>query len=570
MSSGGVDEGVLASAEPGRDINLLIITYAGDRTLAQPTGESKARQMESETTAADAAVSTEASPAADPLPVNAEEGEEVGGFYPPGAPEEPATDIAREIVDPRPPEESPGPPTEDRETERVTTHMEESGTGEGGTRMYFTDQADEKVLIKTEQVVGHGTKQKLIEETKTIEATKIVDIVASLTNVRSIVKEGKVIVQGTLHKQIFYIGLDGLEHHLAEDIEWSDLVDIIPINPANPVRPGMNQQDHSIIENLIFEFDPATGQLTEKVIILLDVKVTETVELNILLGTTGPYIKTEKIIGRGTKQKFIREEKTIPGVKIVEIIPSLTNVRSHVKNGKVILQGNLHKQIFYVGTDNIVHHLAEDIPWSDLVEITPLDPAYPVREGMNEQDHSLVENLIYEFDPATGRLIQKVILKLDVVVTETTQIPVVIDPYGTLIKTPVVIGRGQKQKLIEETKTLEAVKIVEIVPSLVGITSVVKDGKVIVQGTLHKQIFYVGTDGLVHHLAEDIDWSELVEVPPLDPTRPVTEGMDQQDHSTIENLVFEFDPATGTLTEKVIIGIDVVVTSTEQIYVADP
>ncbi|MCL4425659.1 MAG: DUF3794 domain-containing protein, partial [Firmicutes bacterium] len=439
-----------------------------------------------------------------------------------------------------------------------------SGNREGGTRMYWASQGDEKVLIKTERVVGHGSKQKLIEETKTIDGIKIVDIVGSLINIRSIVKDGKVIVQGTLHKQVFYIGTDGLEHHLAEDIEWSDLVDIVPINPANPVRPGMNQQDHSIIENLIFDLNPDTGQLTQKVIILLDVKVTETVELNVLLGTMGPYIKTQKVIGRGTKQKLIREEKTVPGIKIVEIVPSLVNVHSHVKNGKVILQGTLHKQIYYVGTDNIVHHLAEDIPWSDLVEVTG------ALEGMNEQDHSSVENLVFEFDPATGRLIQKVILKLDVVVTETAQIPVVIDPYGTLIKTPVVIGQGTKQKLIEETKPLEAIKIVDIVPSLRDITSVVKDGKVIVQGTLHKQVYYVGLDGLVHHVAEDIDWSELVEVPPLDPDVPVEEGMDQQDHSFIENLIFDFDPTTGLLTQKVIIGIDVVVTSTEQIYVADP
>ena len=87
------------------------------------------------------------------------------------------------------------------------------------------------------------------------------------------------------------------------------------------------------------------------------------------------------------------------------------------------------------------------------------------------------------------------------------------------------------------------------------------------QGTVHKQIFYVGTDDLVHHLAEDLPFSEMIEIPPINPEFPVEEGMDQQDHSFIENIVWEFDPATGELTEKVIIGIQVVVTNHIQIPV---
>jgi len=120
----------------------------------------------------------------------------------------------------------------------------------------------------------------------------------------------------------------------------------------------------------------------------------------------------------------------------------VTNVRSIVKEGKVIVQGTLHKQIFYVGTDNIVHHVQEDVPFSD----------------------------VWEFDPVTGRLVQKVILRLREKVTETQEIQVALDPYRPLIKADVVIGRGVAQKFIEETKTLPAVKIVDIVPQLRDMT----------------------------------------------------------------------------------------------------
>ncbi len=434
--------------------------------------------------------------------------------------------------------------------------------------VFLADPA-QKVLIKTEQVIGEGSKQKFLEETKTIDAVKIVDIVPSVTNVRSIVKEGKVIVQGTLHKQIFFIGTDGLEHHQAEDIEFSDLVEVEPVDPAVPVVSGMNEQTEVFVENLIFEFDPDTGQLVQKIILGIEVKVTETRQLSVAQDVLGPTIKAAVVVGEGSKQKFIREEKTLEAIKIVDIVPRLVNVRTHVKRGKVIVQGTLHKQIFYVGTDNIVHHVQEEVPFSDLVEITPV-PGRTVEEGDVAQDESVIENLVWEFDPTTGRLVQKVILRLREKVTENQEIQVALDPYGPLIKADVVIGRGVAQKFIEETKTLPAVKIVDIVPQLRDMTSIVKEGKVIVQGVLHQQIFFVGTDGLVHHLAEDIDFSEMVEIEPLDPSRPAREGMNQQDHSAIENLVFEFDPVTGTLTKKVIIRIEVVVTEHQQIRVQDP
>jgi len=63
-------------------------------------------------------------------------------------------------------------------------------------------------------------------------------------------------------------------------------------------------------------------------------------------------------------RSFWRRPNTIPGIKIVEIIPTLINIRSIVKDGKVIIQGTVHKQIFYIGTDELEHHLAEDMDFS--------------------------------------------------------------------------------------------------------------------------------------------------------------------------------------------------------------
>ena len=84
------------------------------------------------------------------------------------------------------------------------------------------------------KVVGHGSKQVLLEK-QTIAGIKIVDIIPSLTNIRSIIRMAKLSYRA-LYKQIFYIGTDGLEHHLAEDIDFGELVDVEPLNPMYPVR----------------------------------------------------------------------------------------------------------------------------------------------------------------------------------------------------------------------------------------------------------------------------------------------------------------------------------------------
>ncbi|NLS44882.1 MAG: DUF3794 domain-containing protein [Firmicutes bacterium] len=444
----------------------------------------------------------------------------------------------------------------------------QSRLGEGGLHMLNMERYSQvqTACLKVEKVIGHGSKQVLLEETITIPGIKIVEITPVLTNIRSIVKDSKVIIQGTVHKQIFYIGTDELEHHLAEDIDFSELVDVDPVNPTCPVREGMNHQDFSVIENNVFEFDPDSGTLTQKIILKLCVKVTETEQFSAAVCPEGTLIKTKVVVGENVKQKFIEETKVIPAIKVIEIVPRISQIKHIVKDGKVLVQGIVHKQIFYVGTDDLVHHLSEDIPFSDLL-VVPC-----AREGMDSQDHSFVDNLVFEFDSATGILTQKIILVLCVGVTETCGVPVRVCESGTLIKSDRIIGFGCAQKLVEETRVLPAIKIVDIDAQISEITSIVKNGKVIVQGVVHKQIFFVGTDDLVHHIAEDIPFSEMIEIPPINPGCPVEEGMDQQDRSFVENIVWEFDPATGELTEKVIVFIETVVTEHVQIPIvpADP
>ncbi len=63
-----------------------------------------------------------------------------------------------------------------------------------------------------------------------------------------------------------------------------------------------------------------------------------------------------------------------PAVKVDEIKATVQNLRCHVIPGKVIFQGILHKQIFFVNEDNVVVHQGVDIPFSGFVDLVQAEP----------------------------------------------------------------------------------------------------------------------------------------------------------------------------------------------------
>ncbi len=63
-----------------------------------------------------------------------------------------------------------------------------------------------------------------------------------------------------------------------------------------------------------------------------------------------------------------------PAVKIDEIRAVVEDLRCHIIPGKVIFQGILHKQIFFVNKKDTVVHQRVDIPFSGFVEVEEAQP----------------------------------------------------------------------------------------------------------------------------------------------------------------------------------------------------
>jgi len=357
-------------------------------------------------------------------------------------------------------------------------------------------------LIRTEVVIGENTRQLLIERniTLTIPAIKIRNITAKVICVTTDVIADKVVIQGVLHKQIFFVGEDNIVHHQAEDIPFSTFVDI----PG--AEPGMNVQVDPVVETVIFNLLCATI-LHQKVVLEIFIKVTETRQLNVVTGN-GPLVRVDQVVGENTRQELFENVVTLftPAIKIDDITVAIKHITTHIIQDKVIVQGIIHKQIFFIGLDNIEYHQAEDIEFSTFIDI----PGATL--GMEVGIVPTVEFVNFELQNPTT-LIQKVVLEFFAKVTESVQINVLLGP-GALLKLETVTGENTNQILVENLFILPipTVKIREIVASIKDICTEVIDNKVVLQGILHKQIYFIGEDNLEHHQAEDILFSTFVDV----------------------------------------------------------
>ena len=277
-------------------------------------------------------------------------------------------------------------------------------------------------LIRAEVVIGENTKQILIEKnvTLTLPAIKVRNINAKVCDLTTDVIADKVVIQGVLHKQIFFVGEDNIVHHQAEDIPFSTFIDV----PG--AEPGMNVQIDPVIETVIFTLlNPCI--IHQKVVIEFFVKVTETRQLNVLTGE-GPLVRVDQVVGENTKQELFENLVLLatPAIKIDDITVCIRELTTHVIADKVIIQGVIHKQIFYVSTDNIELHQAEDVNFSTFVDVPG------AIQGMDVEVVPTVEFVHFELrDPI--QLLQKVVIEFFAKVTESVQIPVVLGP-GALLK----------------------------------------------------------------------------------------------------------------------------------------
>ena len=136
-------------------------------------------------------------------------------------------------------------------------------------------------------------------------------------------------------------------------------------------------------------------------------------------------VKVLKVIGEAIGQVVVEGNIAINAVKIDRIIAEIRDVTDHVFRNKVVKQGTIHKQIFYVDPEGVVREIEENIPFMISVDI----PGVERTPFTDVQNHLLDIDTDYVLTPGTvtepGNLMQKVVAHVLVKVSEWTQLDVV-------------------------------------------------------------------------------------------------------------------------------------------------
>ncbi|HEX3044987.1 MAG TPA: SPOCS domain-containing protein [Bacillota bacterium] len=137
-------------------------------------------------------------------------------------------------------------------------------------------------------------------------------------------------------------------------------------------------------------------------------------------------IKVLKVIGEAIAQVVVEGSIRINAIKIDRINAELRNVVDHVFHNKVVKQGVIHKQIFFVDPEGIVRHTTEEIPFMVAVDIPGVEPN---NSFLEIQNHLLDIATDFILTPAVGTTLgtlqQKVVAHILIKASEWTQLDVV-------------------------------------------------------------------------------------------------------------------------------------------------
>lgn len=140
-------------------------------------------------------------------------------------------------------------------------------------------------------------------------------------------------------------------------------------------------------------------------------------------------IKVLKVIGEAVGQLVLANSTCINAVKIDRIRAKLLDITDHLFKNKVVKQGTIRKEIFYVDPEGVVRYKTEDIPFMLPVDIPGLRP----NAFTEVQNHLLDIDVDYNLTPPRhcipGCLEQKIVAHILVIAAEWTQMDVVTKVY---------------------------------------------------------------------------------------------------------------------------------------------
>lgn len=239
-------------------------------------------------------------------------------------------------------------------------------------------------------------------------------------------------------------------------------------------------------------------------------------------------IKVQHIIGKGTTQVNITRNVTLPTVirKIVDVHAEIVDLDYEIIPDKIIIKGALHKQIYYVEEGDYVvkEHTIMREEFTDFLHVPGATP---------QMDAVLDGHILFvDTNPAndgfpTDSIFQIAVVTVDVTVIDILTLDVVTDVCGEgitatkeLFSVESLIGVAERQvnHSVEHVLDMNAKKIYDIDCVCTNLDYEILPGKVLVRGTLHKQVYYVDYDDeTVQEQTFENEFTVVLDVPGVMP-----------------------------------------------------
>lgn len=395
---------------------------------------------------------------------------------------------------------------------------------------YFMSVTQTKSCIKVQHVVGEGMSQVNLDRTITLNdvAKKVAGVDAEIKGEEAKVIPNKVIVEGVLHKQIYYIeSLTGVMKEQTVEEPFTHFVHI------EGVEEGMDAVVDCMIEYCELEplNHPPTDKWQQVCIIKCEVKVVETHEIEVVTDVMGAVATkdtfcVERVIADASRQSTLRNVFETPtgAKKIMDATTKVKDLECDVLPNKVLVKGKIYKQVYYVcATTGEVLEKSEYIPFSTFID------APGVKPGMDCNCKVVVEYV--DHDPLKRgpqgviEWQQTIVIEAHCKVTEIEELTVVTNVLGVATKDIVIKVEDIKAKECKQVNLRDEFKLPEDAKKVYRVdakcqdieTKVIKD-KVIIEGKVHKQVYYVDADTLkLKEFSMDVPFDTFIHVPGVEP-----------------------------------------------------
>ncbi len=137
--------------------------------------------------------------------------------------------------------------------------------------------------------------------------------------------------------------------------------------------------------------------------------------------------KVLKVIGQSVSQLVLENTTAICAVKIDRINVRLGNTSDHFFKNKVVKQGTVVKDIFFVDNEGVLRFLTEEIPFILTIEI----PGFKPKKTSEVQNHLLDIDVDFKLIPSACNrpacLKQIVVAHILVIASEWVQLDIITD-----------------------------------------------------------------------------------------------------------------------------------------------